>query len=271
MAHFLTAFAVAAFLAGATPAIAQPQPDGPPPEGGSPDAHAGRGHRGPGGPDDGPRRGSMLFISPSGEPFRGPDGLKRWFDGADTDHDGAISPAEYRADAMRFFKMLDTDGDGVIDGIEIQTYENKIAPEITGLGLPDESAGPRPDSGQPSGGGRRGGGMGRGGGGGHGGGGGMGRGGGGGRSGGDGSGDGSGGVGGGGRRAGQGREGAARYSLLNEPEPVLGADLDIDFKVSTAEWLKTADKRFGLLDTKGEGKLTLDNLPPLPGRRPQKK
>jgi hypothetical protein len=242
----LTAVLIAAFLAGSVPAIAQDRADGPTPEGGPPDAHDGRGHRGPGGAGDGPRRGPMLFISPSGEPFRGPDGLKRWFDGADADHDGAISPAEFRADAMRFFKVLDADGDGVIDGIEIQAYETRIAPEITGLGLPDEAAGPRPDSGQPSGEGRRGGGRG---------------------------GERRGGIGGGfgGGRGGQGREGAARYGLLNEPEPVLGADLNIDFKVSATEWLKTADKRFALLDTKAQGKLTLDTLPSLPGRRPPKK
>jgi len=262
----LTSILIATLLAGSAPAIAQDRPEGPPPDEGTPDAHGGHGHRGPGGPGEGPRRGPMLFISPSGEPFRGPDGLKRWFDGADADHDGAISPAEFRADAMRFFKLLDTDGNGLLDGIEIQTYENKVAPEITGLGLPDEAAGPRPDSGQPSGEGRRGGGGGRGGRGG-----GMGRGGGSGGGGGE-RGGGGGGFGGfGGQRGGERRDGAARYSLLNEPEPVLGADLDIDFKVSKAEWLKTADKRFGLLDTKAEGKLTLDNLPPLPGRKPPKK
>ena len=227
----------AALFAAAAPAMAQEPPAGGPPPG------EGHGHRGgPGGPGDGPRRGAMLFISPSGEPFRGPDGLQRWFDGADTDHDGALSPAEFRADAMRVFKMLDTNGDGVLDGREIQAYETEIAPEITGLGLPDEAAGPRPDPGQPrQGGGRRGGG-------------------------GEGRGGGFGGFGGGPR--GGGREGAARYSLLNEPEPVLGADLDIDFKVSAAEWRKTADKRFALLDTKAQGRLTLADLPPLPGRRP---
>ena len=260
MAHFLIAVAVTAFLAGSAPAIAQPQPDGPPP-GGTPPAGEAHGHRGPGGPGEGPRRGPQLFISPSGEPFRGPDGLKRWFDGADTDHDGAISPAEFRADAMRFFKVLDADGDGVIDGLENQVYENRIVPEITSLGLPDEAANARPDA-EPSdrGGGGRGRGGGRGGGGRGGGGGGRGGGGGGG-----------GGGFGGGQRAGQGREGAARFSLLNEPQPVLGADLNVDFKVSAAEWLKTADKRFALLDTKAEGKLTLENLPPLPGRRPPKR
>jgi hypothetical protein len=226
----LTALLVAACLAGSVPAIAQEPPDGPPPDG----------------PPAGPGRGAMLFISPSGEPFRGPDGLKRWFDGADTDHDGAISPAEFRADAMRFFKVLDADHDGMIDGGEIQTYETQIAPEITGLGLPDEGAGPRPDNGQGQGGGRRGGGMARGG-----------------------RGDEGGGFGR--QRGGGGREGAARYSLLNEPEPVLGADLNIDFKVSAAEWLNTADKRFTLLDTQAEGRLTPANLPPLPGRRGLKK
>lgn len=199
----------------ATPSAAQP---GPP-------------HEGMGG----------LFISPSGEPFRGGEGRQAWFARADTDPDGALTLAEFRADAMTFFKVLDANGDGKIDGFENQAYETKIAPEITRMSLPGEGGGDRRgpiggDSeashiprGGPPGGGRHGGRP---------------------------------------RRAAP-REGAARYGLLNEPQPVRGADGDLDWKITTEEWAKAAGKRFAILDTDGDGKLILATLPgPPTGPRP---
>jgi hypothetical protein len=207
-------------------------------------------------PEGGPHPGGgRLFISPCGEPFRGPDGLGAWFARADTDHDGALTLAEFRADAMTFFKVLDLDKDGFIDSHENQVYETQVAPEITRTGPDDGGEG----GGAPAGGGRHGGhGGGRGGGGGHG--------------------------GGGGEREGdesiasrvpgqsqshrQPREGAARFSLINEPQPVRGADLNLDWKVSAEEWAKTAGKRFAMLDADGDGKLTLDTLPLPGGGRP---
>lgn len=221
----LPALAFAAALSAAGAATAQDPPAGPPPDGGF----------GPG----------RLFISPAGEPFRGSDGLRRWFEAADTDHDGALTLAEFRADFMRFFKVLDADGDGRVDGVENQAYETRIAPEITRLGLADEGDGPRAsDRGGPPGGGPGGGGLGR-----------MSRG------------EGSGGFGGGRRPGGGARlEGAARFSLLNIPQPVRGADADLDWKVSAAEWARAAGQRFALLDADGDGRLTLDTLPALPGR-----
>ena len=41
-----------------------------------------------------------------------------------------ISREEFRADALRFFKLLDVTKDGVINDLEIQRYEYQIAPEI---------------------------------------------------------------------------------------------------------------------------------------------
>ncbi len=104
--------------------------DGPPPPGG------------PGGPG-GPRpRG--LFVSPMGEPFRGTaDGkapADAWFDGADADHDGALTLDEFRDDAMRWFKILDRKGDGEIDPADIEQYETVLAPEARGGGF--ETGGP---------------------------------------------------------------------------------------------------------------------------------
>ena len=77
---------------------------------------------------------SQLFISPMGEPFRAKDGQPYpsalWFAAADANHDGVISRAEFRADAMRFFKALDVNGDGRLTDAEVQRYEYQVAPEV---------------------------------------------------------------------------------------------------------------------------------------------
>ncbi len=220
----------------AVPAVAQPpgeRPDGPP-------------------PGDRPPEGRSLFLSPCGEPFRGPGGLEAWFKGADTDHDGALSLAEFRADALRFFKVVDANGDGVIDGLENHAYETRIAPEIIGSAEREDEApqggGDRrgPPGGGPPGGGPPGGGMG------------------------------GGGPPGGGegmrKPGGHGgmsrREGAARFSLINEPQPVRGADANLDWKVTADEWSRAAARRFALLDTAQTGRLSLADLPRLGGMGP---
>jgi len=200
--------------------------------------------RGPGSPPPGmerpPGRASapgdrpQLFISPAGEPFRAPAGapypVQLWFEGADTNHDAALSRDEFVADAARFFATLDADHDGVVDGFEVSTYEKTIVPEILlGAGF-----------GGPSGGGRRGG-----------------------R-------DGGGPPGGGGRPGGKGGppggglQGASPYSLLAEPQPVMGADADFNRRITREEALKAAKARFALLDLDRDGVLHLADLPPTP-------
>jgi hypothetical protein len=76
----------------------------------------------------------QVFISPMGEPFRAPDGQPypsaAWFAGADADHNGVLTRAEFRADALRFFKVLDANGDGKLNNFEVDIYEYRIAPEI---------------------------------------------------------------------------------------------------------------------------------------------
>jgi hypothetical protein len=57
-----------------------------------------------------------------------------------------------------------------------------------------------------------------------------------------------------------GREGAARYSLINEPEPIAAADANLDGKVTLAEWMAITDRRFIRLDHNQSGRLTKDNL-----------
>ena len=69
------------------------------------------------------------------------------------------------------------------------------------------------------------------------------------------------------RVPGAGRMGAARYSLINEPEPISAADADLDGKVTLAEWMAITDRRFAKLDHLKTGKLTHDSLlhpPPKP-------
>lgn len=185
----------------------------------------------------------QIFISPSGEPFRAkadePFPVSQWFKGADTDHDGALSLAEFKADAARFFKDLDKDGDGMITGPENQFYERQVAPEIlfdamllaqTAPPSPTYERGPLGEPPQ---------------------------------------------VQGGGTRIGQQkaprkqtvldvRRGAGQFSFLNEPQPIRTADANLDYKVSADEWAKTAVRRFNTLDVNHDGKLTPDELPPTP-------
>ena len=189
-------------------------------------------------------RGSV-FLSPMGEPFRSDDpnadNVGTWFAQADRNHDGAITLDEMQADASRFFDTLDTNHDGEIDPTELTRYETEIAPEVqVGAQMGERSGFGRGGGGW--GGGRRGGGR-------------------------RGGGEGGGAAGGG--QTGQfeeGLEGAGRYSFLNIPEPVISADTDFNRGVSRAEFLAAAAKRFAMLDANHDGRLTRDELPPLPQR-----
>ena len=226
-------------------AAAQPPAGGP--------ARGGEGFRG------GPR--GSVFLSPMGEPFRNEDlahdNVGDWFAAADTNHDGWLSVAEFQADAARFFATLDSNRDGEIDPDELTRYETELAQEVQvgrqmGVGM---------------GGFRRGGeGGGRGGG----------RGGWGGRSREPRTQEGRNsripeGAGGGGPRIGNGGfdpglEGAGRYSFLNIPEPVISADTNLNRGVSLQEFTAAAGQRFVMLDSNHDGRLTRDELPPLPQR-----
>jgi Ca2+-binding EF-hand superfamily protein len=83
-----------------------------------------------------------------------------------------------------------------------------------------------------------------------------------------------GGFGGGGRRGAPSRneldtrrQGAAVYSLVNEPHPIRGADSDFSLGVSREEWRAGADRRFDLLDANHDGAITFDELKPTPAQR----
>ncbi|OJU07460.1 MAG: hypothetical protein BGN86_10650 [Caulobacterales bacterium 68-7] len=60
------------------------------------------------------------------------------------------------------------------------------------------------------------------------------------------------------------RQGAAMFGLLNDPQPVMSADADLNRRVTRAEFARKAGLVFGRLDRNGDGKLTADELE-LPG------
>lgn len=168
------------------------------------------------------------FISPMGEPFRAnPTGeapIARWFGQADRNRDGMISPDELQADADRFFKRLDDNGDGQIDPEEIVIYEWEIAPEIQVNSEWRRTRG-EATAGSP----QR-------------------------------DGDGK-------RRDDEhdgyrvdGLQGAARYGLLNIPQPVASADADFNRLITLGEFRQAALHRFKLLDGNQLGRLTLAEL-----------
>jgi Ca2+-binding EF-hand superfamily protein len=194
------------------------------------------------------------FISPMGEPFRAhtiaDDTLADWFRSADRDHDGMLSVDEMRADAERFFAKLDTNHDGQIDPDELASYEWDIAPDIQvnsrTRNPPGVAAPIKAQDGEER---RSGRGRWR-----------------------PGGGEDDGtvlGIGG-------GLQGAARYGLLNMPEPVAAADTNFDRIISLGEFKEAATARFQLLDAKRTGTLNLAQLqalrppPPAPGHTPKR-
>ena len=161
--------------------------------------------------------------------------MARWFAQADRNGDGRIDRAEFRADAAAFFKMLDKNHDGVLDGFEIASYEQDVAPEILGAyRAPSASAdAPQGDEHEARR-GRRGGGRG--------------------------DDDSAGGA--------EVLGGAAPYELTPDPEPVAAADRNLTGRISLSDFLAVADQRFAQLDTKHLGYLTLGDLPKTPVQKP---
>ena len=154
----------------------------------------------------GPR--STLFLSPSGKPFHADAGkpypVADWFAEADANQDGKLTKDEFRADFAKFFSDLDQNHNGAIDGVELQRYEQQVAPEVLPRlaqvqgGFPGErrGSGERRLAEAPRG------------------------------------------------RNGVIYDGAPAYSLFNVSEPVASADADFDGKVTLEEFLRMADRRF---------------------------
>jgi hypothetical protein len=57
-----------------------------------------------------------------------------------------------------------------------------------------------------------------------------------------------------------GLQGAARYGLLNIPQPVASADADFNRLITLTEFRQAASYRFNLLDDRGLGRITLPEL-----------
>ena len=172
------------------------------------------------------------FISPMGEPFRprptGEAPIARWFGQADRNRDSMIALDEMLADADRFFARLDSNGDAQIDPQEVKAYEWEIASEIQVNSEWKRPRGMDADERQRDG---------------------------------DRDGDGE-------RRKEDrhdgyrldGLQGAARYGLLNIPQPVAGADADFNRLITLDEFRRAASYRFQLLDGDHLGRLTLQKL-----------
>jgi hypothetical protein len=168
-----------------------------------------------------------------GEPFRArsatDDTLVDWFAKADRNRDGMLTGAEMQADADRFYALLDTDRNGEIDPDEIANYEWEIAPDIQVMsktrrapGDPTPKARSKPEDELGHDRWRPGHGS--------------------------------------GEKASGWLQGAARYGLLNIPEPVAAADSNFDRGISLAEFREAAVTRFALLDRGHSGWLTLAQL-----------
>ncbi|HKP35023.1 MAG TPA: hypothetical protein VJT70_09630 [Sphingomicrobium sp.] len=172
-----------------------------------------------------------------GEPFRArseaDDTLARWFSQADRNSDGLLTLDEMVADAARFFATLDTNHDREIDPDEIAHYEWEVAPDIQVMSPRRRVQGDRyPRDKQAGLGGRRH----------HE------------RS----------------RRAerieaeqlgiGGALQGAARYGLLNIPEPVAAADTDFNRGITLEEFTSAAALRFQFLDSAKQRVLNLPQL-----------
>jgi len=65
----------------------------------------------------------------------------------------------------------------------------------------------------------------------------------------------------------KGVDGAARFSFLKIPHPVMAADADMNRGVSRDEFFQAADERFALLDKDRDGRIVRAELPLLPQPR----
>jgi hypothetical protein len=190
------------------------------------------------------------FISPMGEPYRArtadDDTLADWFYRADRNRDGVLTIDEMQADAMRFFASIDDNHDGMIDPDELVHYEWEVAPDIQAMARTRRAPGqPAAPAAQPASSGedrdwrshrrQR-----------------------------DSDSEAALGIGG-------ALQGAARYGLLDMPEPVAAADTDFDRAITRDEFSRAAVARFQLLDSAHRGRLTLAQLealrPALPADR----
>lgn len=166
---------------------------------------------------------ATMILSPNGEPLTGgPLGqapcdaaLGAWMERTDTNHDGLLSADELLADARAQFDRMDQDGDGFVTVSELQAYRLPYRPP-----RPERSEQARRDaeaSAPPPGRRQRGGGSGQ-------------------------------------RPSGS----ESRNSIGGQaepPDPVMAADVNLDFHVSRDEFLAHTKRVFARLDTHRDGRL----------------
>jgi hypothetical protein len=198
---------------------------------------------------DDPAQWPNVFISPFGQPFRAKDDapypVVNWFKQADKNADGKLDKAEFLADAAFFFDALDVNKNGILDSVDIQRYERRIAPEILGFRVKIAEQG-------QSVAGLHGGRLWRT----------------------------QGGPGGQGvigalppdavpdpadkripHSIDESHNGASPFSFFDQPEPVAAADLDFNGLIKKKNFLRLASVHFQTLDRKGQGYLLLAELP----------
>lgn len=167
----------------------------------------------------------QIFIAPSGETFRAPAGeaypVARWFAGADANHDGKLTEAEFTADFLRYFAVLDLNHDGVVDSSELERYETSTPELHTGAFVVDsyDSGGDEGEDGQ-----KRARSLGS-------------------------------------YMGANAPQGAGRFDLLRIPEPVASMDVTLKGRINRQEAQDAAEYRFSLLDDKHRGYLALADLP----------
>jgi hypothetical protein len=203
-----------------------------------------------------PYKRPQIVISPNAEPLALGDEnsckgeMVGWFARVDSNHDGAIDKAEFMADARRWFAEMDQDKNGYVTAGELATVrERKVPLPPAPPRRPDSdssvSEGRMPSTRQRgdrfgdrlnAGEGQMGGGQ-------------M----------------------GGGQMGGARRDrppsdlpdrakSGLRNGVAGEPDPVMAADTNLDFKVTSLEWETYAASNFEELDRNHDGRLSPDEV-----------
>ncbi|MDB5364166.1 MAG: hypothetical protein JWM77_93 [Rhodospirillales bacterium] len=204
-----------------------------------------------------PYRRPQIVISPNAEPLALGDDksckveMVGWFARVDTNHDGAIDKAEFMADARRWFAEMDQDKSGSVTAGELANVRERKVPlppppprrpdsdssstsSSSSDGRMRQRFGDRLNAGE----GQMGGGQ----------------------------------MGGGQMGSGSARrdrppsdlpdrpKSGLRNGVAGEPDPVMAADTNLDFKVTKLEWETYVESNFDELDRNHDGRLSPDEV-----------